>query len=224
MGELNFKRPVDNGIRDVFGSVREGGRTHYGIDYDSPEGTEVHASERGKVVRASFVSGDGNYGFTVIIDHTPNAEDNERHIYTLYAHLSSLIVSYGDIVGLGQAIALSGNTGTKSFYKNSRRQSHLHFEVIDTQGSGKMDWNSEGSTGYNGHVNRVNPDNYFNKSTPEVNGTVSDHPISEHYLENLLDRMDFRLDDAFRLQIMVDGTNVGYLGKGNDTIETKVRL
>lgn len=34
--------------------------------------------------------------------------------------------------------------------------------------------------------------------------------------------MDFKIDDTFRLQIMLDGKNVGYLGKGNDTVETTV--
>ncbi|MBI1911207.1 MAG: M23 family metallopeptidase [Deltaproteobacteria bacterium] len=166
---------------------------------------------------------DGNYGFTVIIDHTPEAGDNERHIYTLYAHLSSLSVSCGDIVSQEQAIGRSGNTGTKEFYRNQFRKKtntgrgcHLHFEVIDTQESGKMNWNREGGTGYNGHVNRVDPDGYFE--------TVGDHPISEQYLEEILDRMDFKLDEEFRLQIMVDGKNVGCFGNGNDIIEMKIRI
>ncbi|MBI1911201.1 MAG: M23 family metallopeptidase [Deltaproteobacteria bacterium] len=162
MGKLDFKEPVNEDIKgkikrnDGFGSLRDGGRTHYGIDYGLPEGTVVRASERGEVVRASFVPKDGNYGFTVIIDHTPFALDNERHIYTLYAHLSSVNVSCGDMVVKGQVIGFSGNTGTKSFYKNKHAQFHLHFEIVDTEGSGKMNWNSEGSTGYNGDVNRVN--------------------------------------------------------------------
>ena len=228
MGELKFKKPVDKDIKrnDEFGTVRKDGRTHYGIDYDAKEGTEVQASERGEVVMASFVPGDGNYGFTVIIDHTPDAGDDERHIYTLYAHLSALNVSYGDMVSKGKAIGLSGNTGTASFYGNTGRQFHLHFEVIDTQESGKMDWNMEGGTGYNGHVNRVNPGYYLEDTKPnlEVNGTVGDQPSSGQPLESILDRMDFKLDDAFRLQVLVDGENVGYLGKGNDTIEAKVRI
>lgn len=87
-----------------------------------------------------------------------------------------------------------------------------------------MNWNSEGSTGYNGHVNRVNPDYYFSNPDLEVDGTVGDHPMSEHYREDILDRMDFKLDDKFRLQIVVDGKNIGYPGKGNDTVETKIRI
>lgn len=45
-----IKEPVNEDINgkikrnDGFGSVRDGGRTHYGTDYGSPEGTEVHAS------------------------------------------------------------------------------------------------------------------------------------------------------------------------------------
>lgn len=225
MGKLYFQEPVKDIERNGgFGDNRNG-RTHYGIDYDTKGGTEVQASERGMVVRASYVPGDPNYGFTVVIDHTPDAGDDERHIYTLYAHLSSLSVSSGDMVSQGEAIGLSGNTGTASFYGNTGRQFHLHFEVIDTQGSGKMKWNSEGSTGYNGHVNRVNPDKYFNPTEPiEVNGTSGDQPLSGRYLESMFDRLDFKLDDAFRLQVLVDGKNVGYLGKGNDTVETKVWL
>lgn len=221
MGELKFKEPVTDEIRDVFGSDRKNGRTHYGIDYASDEGTEVEASERGMVVRSSFVPGNPNYGFTVIIDHTPDAGDDERHIYTLYAHLSALNVSDGDMVGKGQAIGSSGNTGTSSFYGNTGGQHHLHFEMIDTQGSGKMDWNREGSTGYNGHVNRVDPEGYFKNNDLKVNGTVGDPPLCGQPMESFLDRMDFKLDDAFRLQVLVDGKNVGYLGKGNETIETQ---
>ncbi|MBI1911209.1 MAG: M23 family metallopeptidase [Deltaproteobacteria bacterium] len=71
MGKLKFMQPVTNERKDWFGAHRQNGSTHYGIDYGSPEGTEVHASERGKVERASFVPKDGNYGYTVIIDHTP---------------------------------------------------------------------------------------------------------------------------------------------------------
>ncbi len=44
MGKLNFRKPVDNGISDVYGRTRKNGRTHYGIDFEAPEGTEVHAS------------------------------------------------------------------------------------------------------------------------------------------------------------------------------------
>ena len=60
MGKIEFMQPVTNERKDWFGSHRHNGSTHYGIDYGSPEGTEVQASERGKVVRASFVPGERN--------------------------------------------------------------------------------------------------------------------------------------------------------------------
>ncbi len=224
MGKLRFRIPVaENKITGHYGELRRN-RLHYGIDYGVASGKEIMASERGEVVRASFVPGNGNYGFAVIIDHTPEAGDNERHIYTLYAHLSTLNASYGDIVSQGQVIGLSGNTGTASFYENTGRQYHLHFEVIDSQESGKMNWNREGGTGYDGHVNRVNPDYFLGNSNLEVNGTVGDHPLSEQYLEKILDRMDFELDDTFRLVVKMDGKEAGRLGKGSDTIETKIRI
>lgn len=57
-----------------------------------------------------------------------------------------------------------------------------------------------------------------------MDGTVGDHPISGHYPDNILDRIDSMLDDEFRLQIIVDGKGVGYLSNGNDTVETKIRI
>ena len=51
----------------------------------------------------------------VIVDH-----GNGRR--TLYAHNSSLYVSYGDYVSKGQTVALSGSSGNST-------GPHLHFEV-----------------------------------------------------------------------------------------------
>ena len=44
-------------------------------------------------------------------------------IYTLYAHMSQLAVSYGDYVQQGQIIGYVGQTGNA--YGN-----HCHFEII----------------------------------------------------------------------------------------------
>lgn len=56
------------------------------------------------------------YGYTVIIYHGYG-------FTTLYAHLSSISVSYGDRVVKAQIIGSVGNTG-RSFGP------HLHYEVI----------------------------------------------------------------------------------------------
>jgi len=90
------------------------GRLHGGIDLAVPEGTAVHAADNGKVILAdgSDACGYGNY---IILDH----QNGQK---TVYAHNSELLVSEGDIVGKGDTIALSGNTGNST-------GPHMHFEV-----------------------------------------------------------------------------------------------
>ena len=54
-------------------------------------------------------------GNAVVIDHGWG-------VYTLYAHMSSILVSLGDIVQTGQVIGLAGTTGRST-------GPHLHWEV-----------------------------------------------------------------------------------------------
>ena len=89
------------------------GRMHTGMDLAVGTGNPIHASDGGKVIRASYY---GSYGYCVEIDHGDG-------VVTRYAHCSKILVSVGDLVYQGQTIALVGNTGN-SF------GSHLHFEVI----------------------------------------------------------------------------------------------
>lgn len=89
------------------------GRMHTGMDLAVGTGNPIHASDGGKVIRASYY---GGYGNCVEIEHSDG-------VVTRYAHCSKILVSVGDLVYQGQTIALVGNTGN-SF------GSHLHFEVI----------------------------------------------------------------------------------------------
>lgn len=95
---------------DPFGSgVIDG---HGGTDIYCPKGTDVYASNNGKVLRAEKDSSYGNY---ILLDHGGG-------IYTLYAHCSQLLVKVGDTVKKGDVIAKSGDTGHVT-------GPHLHFEV-----------------------------------------------------------------------------------------------
>lgn len=85
---------------------------HSGIDIGVPTGTVIHAADSGTVVLSGWVSG---YGYTVIIDHG-------NGFSTLYAHNSELLVSEGQSVSQGEAIAHAGSTGNST-------GPHLHFEV-----------------------------------------------------------------------------------------------
>ena len=89
------------------------GKFHEGIDisgtgYESP----IYASSDGVVAIATYKYPNGNY---IIINHN-------NGYYTIYAHLSQLLVKTGDIVTIGQQIGKMGSSGYAT-------GTHLHFGV-----------------------------------------------------------------------------------------------
>lgn len=93
-------------------------RCHYGIDLAAPTGTPILAAKAGEVVGAGDV-GDG-YGYKVVLHHADGSK-------SLYAHHSKNLVSKGQQVDQGEAIALLGSTGNSS-------GPHLHLEITDPSG------------------------------------------------------------------------------------------
>ncbi len=96
---------------------------HPGTDFGAPVGTKI------KSIGPGTVRGSGNtdaypgcyaWGKWILIDHT-------NGISSLYAHLSSVLVSPGDNISAGDVIALSGNTGVTT-------GPHLHLTLYATQG------------------------------------------------------------------------------------------
>ena len=96
------------GGRYIFGSYSY----HSGLDIAVSYGTTIKAADGGTV---TFAGTKGAYGKLVIITH-----DNGTQTY--YGHNSSLLVSAGDKVYQGQAIAKAGSTGRST-------GPHCHFEV-----------------------------------------------------------------------------------------------
>lgn len=79
---------------------------HEGVDFSASVGSNVYACADGEVFEVR--PNDGNaYGLHVRIRH----HFAGREYRTIYAHLSQALVAEGDVVGAGQRIALSGNTG-----------------------------------------------------------------------------------------------------------------
>jgi hypothetical protein len=122
-------------IHSHFGAYRSVGHNpHNGIDIlpatHGVAGDPIFAVNSGKVVVSKFNSSYGNY---VVIDHGDWC--------SLYAHLNSVVVMHGTVVGVGQIIGFMGTTGNSTGV-------HLHFEVH--QG------------GWTGSIkNRVDPEKYL---------------------------------------------------------------
>ncbi len=87
---------------------------HYGVDLGADEGTEIDCFADGTVGVVAESVELGKY-LTV---HHPNG------IVTLYGHCSSIAVSSGAAVKLGEKIAEVGSTGNAT-------GPHLHFEIHD---------------------------------------------------------------------------------------------
>ena len=92
-----------------------------GINIAVPEGTQVKASDGGTVVYAGNEL--ENYGNLIIIKHTDG-------MTSIYAHISELLVTCGELVQRGQTIARSGSTGNAG-------SPQLHFAL--RKGSKKID-------------------------------------------------------------------------------------
>jgi murein DD-endopeptidase MepM/ murein hydrolase activator NlpD len=100
-----FLRPVPGEPTSVFGTQRfyngEPRSPHPGLDLRAATGTPVKSSGHGRVGLAEDLYYSGG---TVIVDHGGG-------LFTIYAHLSQLLVGEGDEVEAGQRVGLSGATG-----------------------------------------------------------------------------------------------------------------
>jgi murein DD-endopeptidase MepM/ murein hydrolase activator NlpD len=109
--------PVSGWISSAYGArpnkpVAGVGAFHYGTDIAAGCRQNVSAASAGTVSYAGWL---GSYGNWVLIDHGDGTQ-------TGYAHNSSLLVSTGQQVSAGAAIALVGTTGASS-------GCHVHFET-----------------------------------------------------------------------------------------------
>lgn len=90
-------------------------RPHYGIDISSRRGNSIVATAAGRVVKAGWENGHGNY---VEIDHG-------HGVRTTYSHASRVLVDRGKRVVRGEPIALVGSTGFSI-------APHVHYEVHES--------------------------------------------------------------------------------------------
>lgn len=96
-------------------------RVHKGVDMPNPIGQTVRAAWSGNVIWAGpGFQNTSSYGNVVFIQHDIGYQG--QVLYTLYAHLSAVLVAAGDTINVGDAIGLIGNTGRVT-------GPHVHFEV-----------------------------------------------------------------------------------------------
>ena len=88
-------------------------QVHLGFDLASTAAAPVQAANRGRVLHAGWL---GIYGNCVILDHGMGLQ-------SLYAHLSSISVSAGQIVESEAELGRSGSTGLAG-------GDHLHFTML----------------------------------------------------------------------------------------------
>lgn len=121
---LDFRNPLDSysAITTRFGAPDAwSGAPHRGTDFAAPKGTPIYAAADGVVSVATFHPSWGNY---VLISH--GKADDGRVYDTLYAHMSSYVVSPGTQVAKGQLIGYVGNTGN---VVGANGGYHLHLEM-----------------------------------------------------------------------------------------------
>jgi murein DD-endopeptidase MepM/ murein hydrolase activator NlpD len=112
----SFIRPLEADVSSAFGLRRilngQERSPHTGVDLRAPEGTPVMACNRGTVVLVDNLFFSGK---SVVLDHGWG-------MYSMYFHLSRVLVDPGDIVARGEILGLAGATGRAT-------GPHLHWGI-----------------------------------------------------------------------------------------------
>lgn len=120
-----LRRPVAGSVATRFGRHQDAELKTWtfnrGINIAAPEGTNVHAIAPGEVVLVDWFPG---YGRFVLLRHPDG-------FFSLYGHLSSDLVSMGEILPEGTVVGTVGSTGRLDGV------AQLHFEIM--QGEEPLD-------------------------------------------------------------------------------------
>lgn len=109
ISNMIFMAPIKGIVSDTFASSRG----HYGTDIIAPKGSVIKATQKGTVLVATWSA---ETGHMIAIQH-------DNNIVSFYKHNSSLLKKAGDIIDVGEGIAIIGNTGEMT------EGPHLHFEM-----------------------------------------------------------------------------------------------
>jgi len=139
--------------------------THRGIDFFANWGTRVRAVADGSVIRAdhNYQEYPAEYRLGLLtasarVGHTPSDIFNNAllgkavfldhgfkivpgfRVISIYAHLSSIDTSIttGTFLKAGQNIGKTGNTGTRASTLGTKKEAHLHWEMILQKGKDEI--------------------------------------------------------------------------------------
>ena len=119
---------------------------HNGLDLSATDEQPIYAAHDGVIM---YAGADNRAGLGVVIrtNETYDYNGQEMHFKTIYWHLKSFVVKYGDKVDPGDLIGYADNTGVSP-------ATHLHFSLKPIfQGEADYLWyNAEDTNGYLGNV------------------------------------------------------------------------
>ena len=119
ISDINFQAPVKGAfISSKFGMIQHHSQAHkikhYGIDFDAPEGTQIHSVANGRIVQINHAS--FNKAGYVVVQHTPN-------LFSRYLFVENFLVQMNDFVSTGTPIGSIAR-------RNNGDHGELHFELI----------------------------------------------------------------------------------------------
>lgn len=118
-----FSQPWVDNVSSYFGyrldPISNEVTFHAGIDIAKPTGTDLLSIIEGTVTKVAY-DADG-YGHYIVVE-------NKKGQSVLYGHCSSIKLSLGDQVEVGDVVALLGSTGKST-------GPHVHLEVRDSDGN-----------------------------------------------------------------------------------------
>ncbi len=99
------------------------GKVHKGVDFIAPQGTDILAPISGVVSKVSFDTNEYGYAY-FILDHGDD-------LFTVYGHVSDVLVNEGQEVAQGDLIAKTGGEQGEKGAGYFTAGPHLHFEVYE---------------------------------------------------------------------------------------------
>jgi len=205
----------------------EGSGSHPGVDIRVPVGTPIVSIANGIVDQ---IKRGGGFGNVIIVRHpgVPDPDDPKSltTLYSSYAHLDSIGVTVGMIVGKGEQIGTSGQTGFVS-------GPHLHFQIDTEDAPWHPYWpfttEQQAAAGYttaeavnaglnrsNGYMYTINPMKYV-----QANYDAVDQVIVVEEEADPVDRMLSSVDERRLARMKSSGQTVAYHSQSSSSASSE---